>query len=150
MFAVSSPAEHIDLLEQSLAAAVPEWPLWQSATMGDWWHAEVESPAVPGRRLEVVLREDGDVDVCVHWDPSARGPEEAHFPVEEGRAPDTYRAVATLVADLAAERLVVAFRRGWFRGGREFLRPSELTPERRRTLSWIVSWRGTHDWRARR
>ena len=37
--------------------------------------------------------------------------------------------------------------RGWLTGGSEFVEPTELTPERRRRLEWVASWRGTYDWK---
>ncbi len=98
------------------------------------------------------LRPEGDVDVRLEYDAphpaTGRGPAEAHFLIAtEGAAgdADALAAVARFVADLLAERFVLALRSGWFRGGREFLAPAELTPERRRGFDRVVSWRGAYD-----
>jgi hypothetical protein len=137
------------ILERLLTAEIPESRSWtRGASAGGWW-TEVPSPAAPGeRRLEVELRQDGDVDVRFHYSAKSRGPAEAHYPVVDGHEAEVLRHVARFVADLLAERLVLAFRRGWFRGGREFIPPAELTPEHKRQLECVISWRGTYDWPA--
>ncbi len=143
-------------LAHALAALVPESRSWEQDRGADgWctWSTDAPTPAPAGaRRLEVELRPDGDVDVRLHYGvphpATGRGPAEAHFLVSaegEGGEADALAAVARFVADLLAERLVLALRSGWFRGGREFLAAAELTPERRRRFDRVVSWRGAYD-----
>lgn len=139
------------MLAMALATGIPESVQWHQHRDGESWWVEVDSPVTADRRrLEVLLRHDGAVDVSFHSDLIERSPAEAHFPLEDGREAETFQAVAQLVAELVSEHRVLAFRRGWFRGGREFLRPSELTPANLRTLELVLSWRGTYDSRPAR
>ncbi len=145
----------------ALAALVPESRGGARDRGADGWctgSTAAPAPALAGaRRLAVELRPDGDVDVRLHYGAphpaTGRGPAEAHFLVASDGAAgeaDALAAAARFVADLLAERLVLALRRGWLRGGREFLAPAELTPERRRRVDRVVSWRGAYDWPAAR
>jgi hypothetical protein len=141
------PAERASLLDRALADEIPESHAWTREALAGSWRVVLPSTVAPSeRRLEIELRPDGDVDVRFHYSRASRGPAEAHGPVDAGREAEVFREVARFVADLLAERVVLAFRRGWFRGGREFIPTTELTPERRRRLAQVVSWRGTHDW----
>lgn len=70
-----------------------------------------------------------------------------HLPEGEEEEAEALEDTARFVADLVEERLVLAYRRGWLTGGSEFIEPTELTPERRRRLEWVASWRGTYDWK---
>jgi hypothetical protein len=148
-------------LAHALAAAVPAsrgWARDGAPDDGCTWSTLAPSLAPRGaRRLDVELRPDGDVDVRLYYaaphPATGRGPAEAHFLVDadgEAGAADALAAVARFVADLLAERLVLGLRRGWFRGGREFLALGELTAARRRTFDRVVSWRGSYDWSAAR
>ena len=146
---MSSLSERALLLESALAEALPASRAWTRNAGGGTWWVEVSSPtATDGRRLTVELRPDGDVDVRFYVGPSGigRGPYEAQWPVPEDQEPEVMAAVARFVAALVDERLVLAHRRAWLGGGREFVEPGELTPARRRRLDWVASWRGTYDW----
>lgn len=76
---------------------------------------------------------------------TSRGPYEAIASMPEDDDDPALRDLAQFVADLLGERLVVAMQRGSIRGGRVFLKPEELTRERRCDLEWITSWRDTFD-----
>ena len=57
-----------------------------------------------------------------------------------------FENVSSFVAELLAERLVLAFAKSFLRGGRCFLDPKTITESERRSLRWIASWLGTYDW----
>ena len=142
-------AERASLLERALDAEIPDSRTWAREAVAGSWCVALPSPVAPDvRRLEIELRPDGDVDVRFHHGLAGRGAAEAHCLVDDGREAEVFREVARFVADLLAERVALAFRGGWFRGGREFIPTTELTPERRRPLEHVVSWRGTYDWSA--
>ena len=109
-------------------------------------------PRVPGlirewteesKRLRVVVREDGDVDVEFHVRGRRGTPFEAHYVVPKGEEEEAAAEIAQFVDDLLAERLVYSSRTRLFRGTRRWLRPEEL-PRPTRPGS-VVSWRGTYD-----
>ena len=100
-----------------------------------------------GLRIEIWERDPPDLQVEI-FVPAKRGsPFEALFigpEADEGKvATDAIR----LVCDLVAERAVVGWNPGFWDGGRKFIEVGKLS-ETREALSWIVSWRGTHDWNA--
>ena len=63
---------------------------------------------------------------------------------------DCAEHAAQFVADLIAERLVLAYKKGVLSGGREFPRPGDLTHKARRGFAWVTSWQGTYDWQKKR
>ena len=143
-----SPAQHASLLERALIDAIPESHAWQRYDAQGEWCVEKASSLADGRKLQIAVRRDGDVEVRIYVGPVGvgRAPYEAHFPVPEGEEPQVLAEVARFVADWYAERLVLVYRRGWLRAGRDFVSASDLTPNRRRRLRWTASWRGTNDW----
>ena len=134
------------LLEAALASEIPDSRGWARAAVGGSFLLEAPSP-LEDRRIEIELRPDGDVDVRFHHRAIGGGSAEAHWPIPPERESEVLHEVARFVADLVAERAVVGFRRGWS-GGREFLTAAEVSPERRRGLTRVISSRGTYDWDA--
>lgn len=55
--------------------------------------------------------------------------------------PEFLREVATFVGDLLAERLVLAYRSGRFRGGREFVEPDRASGQGAVRYAWVGSWK---------
>lgn len=129
--------------------AIPVSQAWKRhSAHGEWWiEAASENQPPDGRKLEIAVRRDGDVEVRIYVGPLGVGqaPYEAYFPVPAGEEPQVMAEVVRFVADWLAERIVLIYRRGWFRGGRDFVPPSDLTPDRRRGLKWSASWGGTYD-----
>lgn len=102
-----------------------------------------------GLRLEVRVRSTADLEVAFVVPSKTGSPFEQVFvgPPEEEDA--VVEEVVGFVADLVAERMVLAWDARWFRGGRRFLRIDELTPDALRHLAWVISWGRSHDWNAR-
>lgn len=144
--------ELVSLFERALTQALPESRGWERDRSRYGWSVETPSPTAPdGRKLVVEI--DGH-EITVYFFVGRTGvgygPYEANNTLpEEGEAEDL-EEWARFVADLVEERLVLVSRRGWFSGGTDFVEPTELTPELRRRLEWIASWRGAYDWRVPR
>jgi len=106
---------------------------------------EVVSPTRPDQqRLVVLLRRDGDIQVEYH----VAGKRGSPFELLLGACDEYEQCVAEaarIVADLIAERLVLAYDGSFWKGGRRFLKPSEGTTEIRNDLKWITSWQASHD-----
>jgi len=94
----------------------------------------------------VVLRWDGDIQVEYHIAGKPGSPFEALFPLPPDEEAQVIEAVSVFVADLLAERLVLADEKGFFKGGRRFVSPGSLTESGCRSFRWTTSWRGTFDW----
>ena len=144
-----STHELVSLFERALAQALPESRAWKRDWSRYGWSIETSSTTAPdGRNLAVAI--DGhELTVYFYVGPTGvgRGPYEANDTVpDEGKA-EVLEEWARFVADLVEERLVLVYRRGWLKGGRDFIEPTELTPELRQRLEWVASWRGTYDWR---
>lgn len=141
----------MELLENALARRIPGPVRWVRQT-GDprpyrdreYWY-EIRSDRHEAQRLVILLRSDGDVQVEYHVDKPG-SPFEALFMVEDGHGAVALEQVAEFVADLLEERAALGYIRGWFRGGRTFLKPDELSEPGTRRLRWVTSWRGTYDW----
>jgi hypothetical protein len=139
------------LLDEALARAIPEsreWRRGQSpAGTGDFeYWVEVRSPARPTvQRLRILLRHDGDIQVEYHIVGKSGNPFEVLFVLEAGHEKEAITQASLFVADVLAERLVLVYSKGVFRGGRRFLIPP-LAEANRRHLKWTTSWLGTHDW----
>lgn len=144
-------------LDDALASVLPESRAWTrhhptaaSASSLDplgYW-LEIDSPVRPGdQRLVVLLRPDGDIQVEYHVRGRREEPFEALFPIPDGREAEAIKEVAEFVRDLVAERLTLAYARGFLRGGRRFIAPDELARDRPQFL-WATSWRGTYDWQS--
>jgi hypothetical protein len=152
---MASQEDRIQLLDDALARSVPGSHKWQrrlspasSAPLrqSTYW-IEIPSPARPeAQRLIVQLRHDGDIQVEYHVANKRGGPFEMVFGLTEGQEGDAIESVAQFVAAVLAERLVLAYAKGFFRGGRRFATPDSLTESERRSFSWITSWLGTFDW----
>jgi hypothetical protein len=106
---------------------------------------EVMSPTRPDQqRLAVLLRRDGDIQIEYH----VAGKRGSPFELLLGPCDEYEKCVAEaarIVADLLAERLLLAYDRGFFKSGNRFVEPSEVTPEVRDHLKWSTSWHGSHD-----
>jgi hypothetical protein len=151
----SSIPKLVSIFERALSAALPESRNWERGWThrpdGASWWVETSSPAAPdGRKLGIYISAAGDVTVSFFVGPTGvgRGPYEGQLALPEGeeKEVEALEDTARFVAELVEERLVLAYRRGWVTGGREFIAPTALTPERRRSLEWVASWRGTYDW----
>jgi hypothetical protein len=144
--------EHIKhLLDEALARTIPEsreWARGQSPAGRDeseYW-VEVQSPARPTvQHLRILLRHDGDVQVEYHDAKKSGSPFELLFILEAGHEEEAIKQASLFVADVLAERLVLVYSKGVFRGGRRFLIPA-LAEANRRHLKWSTSWLGTYDW----
>jgi hypothetical protein len=143
--------DKIRLMDESLVRALPEshgWARgrWTAGTDGFGYWIEVESRARPiVRRLRIVLRHDGDIQVEFHIDGKPGSPFECLFVLQAGDEEQAIEDVSRFVGHLIAERLVLGYARGMFRGGRRFLAPERAESDRRH-LKWTTSWLGTHDW----
>jgi hypothetical protein len=139
------------LLDEALARAIPEsreWGRGQSpAGTGDFeYWVEVRSPARPTvQRLRILLRHDGDIQVEYHIAEKSGSPFELLFVLEAGHEKEAIKQASLFVADVLAERVVLAYGKGLFKGGRRFLIPP-LAEANRRHLKWSTSWLGTYDW----
>jgi hypothetical protein len=145
--------ERRKLLEHALADVLPDPPGWTSGSVDpadpdgapDHW-LEVASPVRPDvQQLVVLLRRDGDIQVEYHVAEKRGSPFEALFLAPDHQEGLVIDAVARFVGDLVSERLVLAYARGLFRGGRAFVSPAELGRIPPARLSWVTSWRGTFD-----
>jgi hypothetical protein len=150
-----SQADRVHLLDDAIARAVPGSRAWfrgqppaSSGFIGESdYRIEVQSPLRPAtQRLVVYLRHDGDIQVEYHIADKRGTPFETLFVLSPGHEATAIEEVSRFVADLLAERLVLAYAKGILRGGRRFLRPGSLTKSDRRKLKWITSWLGTFDW----
>jgi hypothetical protein len=111
------------------------------------YRIEVRSPLRPAlQRLDIVLRHDGDIQVEYHIADKRGSPFEMLIVLAEGQEAVAIEEASLFVADILAERLVLANAKGIFRGGRRFLKPGSLTESDRRGFNWITSWLGTFDW----
>jgi hypothetical protein len=139
------------LLDEVLARAIPESREWarglSPSDIGEFQYwVEVRSPARPTvQRLNILLRHDGDIQVEYHIAEKSGSPFELLFVPEAGKEEEAIKQASRFVADLLAERLVLAYGKGAFRGGRRFLIPA-LAEANRRHLKWSTSWLGTYDW----
>lgn len=94
----------------------------------------------PIEKLVVRANNDGDIDVEVHVPGRSGSPFVQHYPGSED--PDLLPAVARFVSDSLHGRTVLAMRKGWMRGGREFLDRAELRRRGPVRYAWTVSWPG--------
>lgn len=101
-----------------------------------------------GRSLEIRVRGAADLEVAFIVPSKPGGPFEQVFagPVEE--ADKVIREACAFTCDLVAERVVLAWDPSLLRGGRRFLKASELTAAAKYDYAWAVSWRGGQDWAA--
>lgn len=97
-----------------------------------------------------MLRWGGDIQVEYHICDKPGSPFEALFPVPKGEEAEVIEAVSVFVADLLAERPVLGYEKGFFKGGRRFDTPGPLTESRRCKFRWTTSWLGTFDWQPTR
>src|ERR1700745_317664 len=144
--------EHIRrLLDEALAHAIPESREWTRGQVPadslefEYW-VEVRSPTRPTvQHLRILLRHDGDIQVEYHDANKSGSPFELLFILEAGHEEEAIKQVSLFVADVLAERLVLVYGKGVFRGGRRFLIPA-LVEANRRHLKLSTSWLGTYDW----
>jgi len=139
------------LLDEVLARAIPESREWarglSPSDIGEFQYwVEVRSAARPTvQHLNILLRHDGDIQVEYHDANKSGSPFELLFILEAGHEEEAIKQVSLFVADVLAERLVLVYSKGVFRGGRRFLIPA-LAEANRRHLKWSTSWLGTYDW----
>ena len=150
-----SQEDRIHLIDDAFARRVPESSGWKrersSATSGSLsqseYRIEVLSPLRPAvQRLNILLRYDGDIQVEYYITDKRGSPFETLIVLAKGQEAAAIEEASLFVADLLAERLVLASRKGLFRRGRRFLKPGSLTESNRRSFRWITSWLGTFDW----
>ena len=147
--------EHrLHLLDEALALAVPESRAWarrawpENEAFPTEYSIDVPSPLRPeAQHLTILLRHDGDIQVEYQIAGERGSPFEALFVINDDQAADAIDEVARFVADLLSEKGILAYAKGFWRGGRRFLAPSILTDSARPELLWTTSWRGTYDWR---
>jgi hypothetical protein len=144
------------LIDDALARRIPEskgwkrenFPVTSDSRRQSEYSIEIQSPLKPAvQRLNVLLRHDGDIQVEYHIANKRGSPFELLVGLPEGEEAPAIEEVSLFVADLLAERLVLAYAKGLFSGGRRFIKPGSLLMESdRRGFSWITSWLGTFDW----
>ena len=139
------------LLDEALARAIPESREWRRGQSpvgtgdSEYW-VEIRSPARPTvQRLRILLRYDGDIQVEYHIAHKSGSPFELLFVLEAGHEKEAIKQASLFVADVLAERVVLVYGKGLFKGGRRFLSPP-LAEANRRHLKWSTSWLGTYDW----
>ena len=144
--------DRIRLLDDALLRAIPESVAWaRGRTSGrssqpQYW-IKVRSPLRPStQHLNILLRHDAEIQIEYHFTVKSGSPFEMLIPLAAGRELAGFEEASLIVADLLAERLVLAHTKGLFRAGRRFLNPCALTQSARRDLSWITSWLGKFDW----
>lgn len=103
----------------------------------------IDDYAEGSKRIAVVLRPDGDVQVEFHINGQSGSPFEALFVVPEGLEESVADEVCEFVADLLDERIVLAVDRRLLRGGNRWLSPEELGSVK--DLAFSASWRGSFD-----
>lgn len=147
-----STRDLVSYFERALTEALPESRDWQRSWSRYGWVIETSSPTAPNDRKLAVEIDGREVTVYFYVGPTGvgRGPYEANGTLPEEGEAEGLEEWARFVADLVEERAVLVSRRDWLRGGSYFVEPAELTPELRRRLEWIASWRGTYDWRVPR
>ncbi len=107
----------------------------------------VSSPVRPQDQwLVVQLRHDGDIQVEYHIANEPGSPFESLFILPAGEEKDAIEEVSHFVAGLLTERIVLAMRKGFLRGGRDFIASNSLAELDRRSFSGVTSWLGTFDW----
>jgi hypothetical protein len=139
-----------------LRKVLPDSESWapQSHTPGhtedgrEYWFEISARPPRP-QRLVVLLRRDGDLQVEYHIEGRRGSPFEALFIIPDSGEEAAFGEVARLIEGLLTERLVLAYTKGVWRGGRTFLEATQLTEATRRKLAWVTSWSGTYDWPAK-
>lgn len=95
----------------------------------------------PIEKLDVSMAADGDVVVALHVPGRRESPFEQLFVCSSD--PEYLPCVAHFVADLLEDRRILAYRSGWFRGGREFARREQLGDGENARFEWIATWSGT-------
>ena len=99
----------------------------------------VEGP----KRIAVVIRPDGDIQVEFHIDGRSGSPFEALFAVPEGSEESAAGEVCGFVTALLNERIVLAVDGRPFRGGNRWISPNDLGGIR--NLAFSASWGGSFD-----
>jgi hypothetical protein len=98
---------------------------------------------VPSRRLCLVVREDGDVDVQLHVANQPGSPFEAHFAIPDGDERDASVSIGRFIADILQERILYGLGSRFRSGTHGWLRrdnvPTHVRP------GTLVSWHGTVD-----
>jgi hypothetical protein len=108
----------------------------------------VSPSSVTGRSIEVQVDRPADITVAFLIPGTRGGPFEAVFTGSPHESNAVVHEVVRLVGDLVAERSVVAYDSRWLRGGRRFLKASDLSSPSRPKVRWVRSWSGSHDWDA--
>ena len=143
------------LIDDALARKNPEsggwtresFPATSDPRRESEYSIEVRSPLKPAvQRLHILLRPDGDIQVEYHIANKRGSPFEMLIALPEGQEAAAIEGASIFVADLLAERLVLAYAKGLFSGGSRFIEPGLLRESDRRSFSWITSWLGTFDW----
>src|SRR5579871_5566761 len=147
-----SQQDRIRLLDDALLRAIPESGAWargeaqRVSGISQYW-IEVRSPLRPStQHLNILLRHDGEIQIEYHFTVKSGSPFEMLIRLAPGKELAGIEEAAHFVADLLAERVVLAYTKGLFRAGRRFLNPCALTESTRRDLSWITSWQGNFDY----
>lgn len=122
----------MQLRDKLLAALTP--PITPGA-VGEW--------AEGRKRLSVVVRPDGDVQVEFHVRGRRGSPFEALFTVTEGSEEAAGDEICTFVGKILDEQTVLAVDGRLFRGGQRWLAPDELATLG--NLEFAASWRGSFD-----
>lgn len=142
--------EAVDILGQALLRFAPQqrWfpPDRPFAAAEEIWF-EIPSEHRPAeQKLVVRPRGAGDIQIEYHDAQKQDSPFEILL-LGIATPRECAERAAQVVADLTAERLVLAYKKGVLSGGRQFLRPGDLTERVRRRFDWVASWRGFYDWK---
>jgi hypothetical protein len=143
------------LLDEALARRIPESRDWVRGqqTFGnpkpgtDFW---VEFPPINQKEKQhivILLRRDGAVQIEWHVTGKRGSPFELFMPCDHDDIAQIIDAASEFIADVLREDVVLAYRNGFWRGGRRFLKIEEIAEARNAAdYEWMVSWNGTHTW----
>ena len=95
------------------------------------------------KRLAVVVRPDGDVQVEFHVGGRPGSPFEALFVIPAGAEENAVREIADFVTSLVDETIVLVYDDHPVRGGRRWVPAAEL--DRTKGVAFASSWHGSFD-----
>jgi hypothetical protein len=139
-------------LAKAIETSLPKGPSWHREdydrpdSSGQETSFVADSFALtPPRKLEINLRPDGDVDIRFHLVGVPGSPFEAHFIVHDQDVSDAQDALISFVEDIISERRLFARRKGFIRGGNEFITPDDLAQQPANEFKLLASWMGAFD-----
>jgi hypothetical protein len=95
------------------------------------------------KRLAVVVRPDGDVQVEFHVPGRPGSPFEALFTIPTGAEENAAREISDFVMNLVDEKIVLVYDDHLLRGGRGWVPSAEI--DRTKDVAFAASWHGSFD-----